>query len=208
MEWSLWLGYVGVVTLVVLSPGPSVLLASSQRMRYGASAARATIGGDLTANILQMTAASFGLAAVVQASAALFAALKWVGVAYLVSLGLSRLLRTNTTERADATDREAQRERLTKSFRRGFVVSAANPKAVVFFAGLFPLFLSSEVPLLPQLLLLGTTFVLLDGAALSAYSYFGIRLKRWLRDRGREHWENRITGGLLTGAGLALAAKR
>ena len=99
-------------------------------------------------------------------------------------------------------------EGMLRAFRKGFLVSAANPKAVVFFAGLFPLFLSAGTPLAPQLMVLGSTFLVLDAVALSIYSRFGAGFRQWLRRRGREHWEGRITGSLLIGAGVALASKR
>lgn len=208
MDWRMWMVFVGTVALIAFSPGPSVLLVTAQRMRHGTRAAAATIAGDLTANMLQMTAASIGLAVVVQRSALFFVVLKWVGVAYLLYLGLMRIVGSNSYPPPRQNDGAQLPQGHSRAFRRGFLVSAANPKAVIFFASFFPLFLSPEMELAPQLLVLGITFAVLDALALSIYGHFGSRLHHWLRSRGREHWEGRITGGLLIGAAVALAAKR
>lgn len=208
MDLQIWMVFVGTVAIIAFSPGPSVLLVTAQRIRHGNRAAAATIAGDLTANMLQMTAAGVGLAVVVQTSALFFVVLKWVGVAYLLYLGLMRIVGSVSYPMPRQNDGTQLPEGNSRAFRRGFLVSAANPKAVVFFASFFPLFLSPGVELAPQLLILGSTFVVLDALALSIYSHFGSSLHQWLRSRGREHWEGRITGGFLIGAGVALAAKR
>ena len=207
LDWDLWLAYLGTVLLIVCSPGPSVLLVSSHRILYGRRAVAPTVAGDLSANLLQMAAASVGLAVVVQSSGHLFAAVKWLGAAYLVGMGIIRLTKGRRPDQKPSAmvRREAPPAAL---FRRGFLVSAANPKAIVFFAGLFPLFLDPSRPLLPQLSVLAVTFLLCDGSALALYSRAGGLIKDWLSRRGKQHWEDRITASLLIGAGLGLAAKR
>ena len=87
-------------------------------------------------------------------------------------------------------------------------MSGANPKAIVFFGTLFPLFMNAELAWLPQLAVLGTTFLVLDGFSLVTYAGTAGRLRLWLRRTGRDHLESRVTGSLLIGAGLALAFKR
>ena len=93
-------------------------------------------------------------------------------------------------------------------FVQGFVNSAANPKAVIFFAALFPQFLNAQAPLLPQALTLMILFLAFDAASLSMWTIGGRRLAGWLVRKGRPKMPNRIAGGsMLIGAGW-LALKR
>ena len=208
MSITLWLAFVGTVIPIVMSPGPSVLLVSSHRMEFGPKATLPTILGDLSANILQMIVASVGLVTIVTTSAVWFGILKWVGVSYLVVLGVRRFWsprRDGGFPVSCSVTRPVPTKRL---FFRGFAVSAANPKAVLFFGSLFPLFIDPRSAWVPQLLALGVTFVVLDGSALHLYAALGGRVRVWLSRRRREHWEDRFTGACLIGAAAALAVKR
>ena len=185
------------------TPGPSHLLMLSTSLSNGFGRSLATAAGDLTANVLQMLAAGFGLAAVLSATRYGFAAIKWAGVVYLVWLGVRQILRSLRSEgRASRPPRVGQR----KLWIQGFVTSAANPKAVVFFAALFPQFLTSTTNLWKQLLILGVTYILLDGVFLLGY---GIGA-RWLGARLRgpaKAWLDRLAGGFLIGAAVLLGLK-
>jgi threonine/homoserine/homoserine lactone efflux protein len=178
------------------TPGPSHLLMLSNSMTHGFRPALATAAGDLSANTLQMLAAGFGLASLVFASETAFLVVKWGGVAYLVWMGLGKIRRAGRVPLAAGA--EAPRVRRRALYMQGFITSAANPKAVVFFAALFPLFLRHDAPLAPQLLLLGATFVAIDGTFLCSYGGFAAWLARVLR----AHW----TVWLDRGAGLGLIA--
>ena len=200
-----WLAFVAMVGVLVVSPGPSVLLASSHAMKHGVPATLGTICGDLSANVIQMILASLGLGAIFLASAQVFEGMKWVGVLFLFYLGVQRWRAAPPELRRPHRSRPVSRLTL---YWQGFTVSAANPKAVIFFAALFPLFLDAARPLAPQLMVLGGTFILLDGLSLYVYARFADRLNRSLAARGRMRWQNRLTGSLLIGAGVALAFVR
>lgn len=129
--------------------------------------------------------------------------MKWIGGLYLIYLGVRRFLEPEPGASGKAAHSNASALHL---FGRGFMVSAANPKAVVFFATLFPLFLSQSHPWLPQLLILGSTFLVLDGLALTTYARLSERIRLVLKRFGWR-WENRIVGALLVAAGVALANK-
>ncbi len=185
----------------VTPPDTSQLLIMSNSLRHGLRRSLATVAGDLTANVLQMTAAAFGLTAVIAASADAIWVIKWAGVAYLAWIGL-RLMRTpsaseNTSPPAAASGR---------LFRQGFLTSMANPYAVVFFGALFPQFIDPSQALVPQLLILGATYLVVDGCLLVLWG--------WVAQRGlgrikalTGHWINRISGGLMIAAAVLLATK-
>ena len=84
-------------------------------------------------------------------------------------------------------------------------MSAANPKAIVFFAALFPLFLNEANPIIPQIVILAITFLLIDGLSLFTYAMFAEKLKSYLENQEKVHLQNRIVGGLLILSGLMLS---
>ena len=92
MEFSIWIAYVATVTILVITPGPSVLLATANSMKYGANKAVGTILGDLSANLCQIVLASIGLASIVISSGELFQLIKWCGVAYLIYMCIMKII--------------------------------------------------------------------------------------------------------------------
>ena len=149
-----------------------------------------------------MTAAAFGIAAVVAASAEAFQIVKWVGVAYLAWIGL-RLIVSNSSGSDAAANRANSPVRL---FRQGFITSSANPFAVMFFAALFPQFIDPSMATLPQLAILGGTYLLVDAVILLAWGWLAIRAAARIRSHAFG-LVNRICGILMLGAAILLAAR-
>ena len=202
MTQETWFAYALTVLALMITPGPSQIVMLSTSMTHGIGRSIYTAAGDLTANLLQMMAAGFGLAAIVLASRQAFLLVKWAGVAYLLWLGFRLLL-----AKPGGIDRAAE-ESVTNSalWWRGFITSAANPKAVVFFAALFPQFLDTNEPLAPQVAVLSATYLLFDACFLSTYGFGAGWLGRRLTGR-LETLVNRIGGACIIAAALLLAAK-
>ena len=202
MTLDLWLAYVGTVLVLMSSPGPSQLLMLSNSMGSGFRRALATAAGDLSANFLQMIVASAGLAGLVVSSGEFFRVAKWAGVGYLVFLGL-RMWRATPT--ATATEGEGRRS-ARSLYWQGFLTSAANPKAIIFFAALFPQFLDLSEALVPQFAILSATYLTIDGAFLATYGkgaeWFSSRLRG-----GSGRILGRVSGSLLIGAAVLLGLK-
>lgn len=200
MPIEVWLTYVATVLLLMSTPGPSHLLMLSNSLRHGFAPATATAAGDLSANSLQILAAGFGLVGIIFASEGAFTVVKWVGVAYLVYVGLRLFFRAPPEIGAAPA---ASRRKL---YMQGFITSAANPKAVVFFAALFPQFIDPAGPLALQIIILGATYIVIDGAFLCSYGLFA----GWLGRRLRRHfmyWLDRIAGTMIIGAAVLLGLK-
>lgn len=191
-----------VAVFFATPPDTSQLLIISNSIRHGLRRSTLTIAGDLTANCLQMTAAAFGLAAVIATSADAFLWIKWLGVAYLVWIGMQLILSKNHADEVAATTSGAS----FRLFRQGFVTSMANPFAVVFFGALFPQFIDPTLPVLPQLLILGATYIVVDGAILLLWGWLGIRAASALK-RFSFGTINKICGGLMIAAAALLASK-
>lgn len=198
-----YLLYLGVVAAFFATPpDTSQLLVISHSLRHGLRRSTAVIAGDLSANVLQMTAAAFGLAALIATSAEALTVVKWLGVAYLAWLGL-RLMLSRGTETAAPASVRAQAARM---FRAGFLTSSANPYAVVFFGALFPQFIDPAQAIWPQLLILGATYLVVDGLILLLWGWAAERaMGRLGRISGL--WINRVCGGLMVAAAALLAVK-
>ena len=199
MNFEIWLLYVATVLLFMLSPGPSHLLMVSVGMVNGFQKSLATAAGDLSANAIQIALAGFGLAAVVTSSQYGFAFIKWAGVAYLIWIGM-KTIRSSFIPQSNSSIREPSP--LIYLWLRGFITSAANPKAIVFFAALFPQFLHPNHSLTLQVFVLGITYIVIDGMFLLFYGFSS----SWLAEKLHSKYHaliNRISGfGLITTAVL------
>lgn len=200
MTSETWLLYLGTLIIFMSTPGPSHLLMLSVSVSNGFQRSLATAAGDLTANVIQIMLAGLGLAAVVTASRYGFEIVKWAGVAYLIWVGTRQIIRSFSR---DIGEMKSPRASARQLWFRGFVTSAANPKAVVFFAALFPQFLDTQSALAPQIAILGTTYIVVDGAFLAAYGKGGSWIADKIESRFRP-WIDRIAGTGLIGAAVWL----
>lgn len=190
MTLETWLLYIGTILLFMSTPGPSHLLMISVSMSNGFRRSLATAAGDLSANTIQILLAGFGLAALVVSSRYGFAVVKWMGVAYLTWIGLKTVL---ASFRDQETAEVVKQTSLRSLWLRGFITSAANPKAVVFFAALFPQFIDPQRPVFAQILILGSTYIVVDGLFLATYG----KGASWIAEKVSDNfksWLDRISG--------------
>ena len=202
MSTELWLAYVTTVLILMSTPGPSHLLMLSNSLGNGFNRSLATAAGDLSANIVQMTVASLGLVSLIHSSQEFFVVIKWVGVSYLIFMGVMKF-----RKRFDPSVAVRSRVRTLRSlYWQGFMTSAANPKAVVFFAALFPQFVNPALQTGKQLVIMGVTYLVIDACFLTIYGGFA----GWIESRFRHqvgHHMNQISGALLVGAAILLGLK-
>ena len=202
MNPEIWMAYIGTVLVLMITPGPSQLLMLSNSLGNGFRRSLATASGDLTANLLQMVVASLGLASLIVKAQVLFVVIKWAGVAYLIYLGV-KLISSGTIN----TPVGSARSSLRKLYLQGFVTSAANPKAVIFFAALFPQFINPQQPLFQQFLVMSATYLTIDGLFLICYGTLAEKLNDGLLPSVVRTRMNYIAGSLLIGAALLLGLK-
>jgi len=151
---------------------------------------------------LQIIIASARLASIVISSGELFQLIKWFGVAYLISIGIRKII---TQPKIEMAKSEVNGKSFFNLYTEGFLISAANPKAMVFFAALFPLFINQSLPFLPQIVILAITFLILDGLSLLIYTHFATKLKGYLENKEKVYLQNKIVGTLLILSGLMLS---
>ncbi|MEP1353405.1 MAG: LysE family translocator [Tateyamaria sp.] len=203
MSAETYLLYLAAVAVFFATPpDTSQLLIVSNAMKHGLRRSLWVICGDLSANVLQMTAAAFGLAAIIATSAQAFGWVKWIGVAYLVWIGVQLMMSRGGL----GSEQAIPEPRRSGLFRMGFVTSMTNPYAVVFFAALFPQFIDPTAAILPQLAILGVTYLVVDGVTLVLWGWAGERVAARLKNMSLTVI-NRISGGLMIGAAVLLGFK-
>jgi homoserine/homoserine lactone efflux protein len=202
MSLQLYLAFVAASAILILIPGPNVALIVANSVAHGTRFGLMTVAGTSSAMVVQLGLTVAGAAAALDLLAAGFDWLRWAGVAYLFYLGIAAW-------RAPATDlaRTSPQARSPKRiYARGFLVGLTNPKTLLFYGAFLPQFIEPAGDVPRQLLLLAVTFLvvalLLDGL----WAVMAGRLRALLVAHAR--WRNRLTGGLLLGAGLGLALAR
>ena len=205
MSLSTWLAYCLATLLLSLSPGPGVFSSLSSGLRHGFRLGAWNGVGMQAANLMLVGVVSLGLGAILLASETLFTLVKWIGVAYLVYLGIAAWRAPAKGFEEDATD-NAQTAR--EIFMRGFWVNATNPKGIIFFAAILPQFIDIARPQPTQYALLAATTFVVDLAVMMGYTALAARVFRAMRDPRRIRWVNRTLGSAFVACGVALAAFR
>jgi threonine/homoserine/homoserine lactone efflux protein len=201
-----WLAFVAASAVLLAIPGPTVLLVISYALGHGRRSATSTVAGVALGDFTAMTASMLGLGALLAASAGLFTALKWVGAAYLVFLGV-KLWRApvSATGSPDAVVNVARPGRI---FLHAYAVTALNPKSILFFIAFLPQFLDSATPVVPQLVIFEASFLALATANALTYALLASAARRTIRRPRVQRTVNRVGGSLLIGAGALAAAWR
>jgi homoserine/homoserine lactone efflux protein len=204
MPLDLYLAFVLASAVLILIPGPNVTLLVANSLAYGARRALAALAGTSAAIALQLVITVLGMTSLMLALAAWFEWLRWAGVLYLVWLGVQQW-RAPPVALEDVGPAAVAVRAL---FWRGFLVSAANPKTLLFYAAFLPQFVDPARAPLAQLLLMSATFLALAAILDGGYVLLAGRLRRLFRGERRARLRNRLTGSLLIGAGLGLALAR
>ena len=199
MPVTLYLGFVAATVVLMLIPGPNVSLIVANSLAYGTRFGMLTLAGTAAAMVPQLVLTALGLTALMGAMAAWFAWLRWLGVGYLVFLGV----RQWCAPAVDLTQVGAQKRSPRTIVLRGFLISLTNPKTLLFFGAFFPQFIAADRPVWPQLALLCGSFLAIALTLDSGWAMAAGRARHLLAMRGR--LRNRVSGGLLIGAGVGLA---
>ena len=206
MPLELYLAYLAACAVILSIPGPTILLVLSYSISQGPRANIPIIIGVALGDILAISLSLAGLGALLAASAFWFNLLKWCGGLYLVYLGMKMIMNRSRLSQIDKSVPKLSARALLSST---FIVTALNPKSIVFFIALLPQFISPLHPPTPQLWLLGITFLVLATCSCSAYAIFTSNLRHLLWKPQAERLFNYGGGSLLCAAGIwALLAKR
>jgi threonine/homoserine/homoserine lactone efflux protein len=194
--------------VAIATPGPTVLLALSNGARFGIRVALYGMLGAMLSDLILIGAVSVGLGAVLAASETAFQILKWIGVSYLIYLGI-QLLRTKPKSQHDLFQEiRSSAGHPYRLFLKCLLVALTNPKGYLFFSAILPQFVNAQAPQLPQYVLLALTFALIDGLVMFGYASGGARTVQLFRTPMAMVWINRLSGGALLTLAGALALYR
>lgn len=205
MSLETWLAFSAASFVMLAIPGPTILLVVSYALAHGRAVASATVIGVALGDLTAMTASLLGLGALLATSATLFTVLKWIGAAYLIWLGL-KLWRApvldETPQQPAEDDPVPARAPMLRIALHAYAVTALNPKSIVFFIAFLPMFIDPTRPMLPQAMILETTFVILAALNAAAYGLMASLVRARIRRPSVRRWINRSGGTLMIGAGL------
>ena len=165
MSVEIWVAFVLATAVLLAIPGPTVMLVVGFALSHGRRSAWGTVPGVALGDLTSITFSFLGLGALLSASAAVFTSVKWMGAAYLVYLGV-QMWRHRPAPENGPQYAEISRAAM---FRRAWTVTTLNPKSILFFVAFLPQFIVPAAPPIPQMLILGATFVAM--AALNATGY-------------------------------------
>ena len=204
MNFDNWILFIVAVFALMSTPGPSQLLMLSNSATYGLKNSLATILGDLSANLIQMIIATLGIGLLIASFDHILIYIKWMGVTYLAWNALKMILSTKPS--AKKYQKLHTKQIYQKLFLQGFLTSASNPKAILFFAALFPQFISTQGDIWMQFVILSCTYILIDGMFLLSYGFAASKIVRLIKDNSGLVI-NKIGGGLMLVAAMLLGFK-
>lgn len=206
MSLEVYIAYTIACFIVLIIPGPTILLVVGYALSEGRRAAWHTVSGVALGDLTAMVASFAGMGALLAASATAFAVLKYVGAAYLVYLGIKMW---RAKPRLQASDFETtERASARRMALHAYAVTALNPKSIVFFIAFLPQFIDPARALLPQLTLMGVTFLVLAIVNAWAYGMLAGSLRERLTRPRLLKAINRTGGSVLIGAGVLTAIAR
>jgi len=202
MDLQTWLGFLAATFILSLMPGPSVLVVTNQSITNGWRAALTCIAGELLGGVCLMVASLLGVGAVVAASPLAFLGLKWLGVGFLLYLGVKALRAAYKPTKSVSTLPHQG------SFRAGFWTSLLNPKSLVFYLAFFAQFVDAARPLFLQYMLLIGTAVAVAGVVLSGYAFMAAKLRPFIKSPTAQRKASGISGVLYIAGGGWVAITR
>lgn len=202
MSFETWLAFTAAAAVLLVIPGPTILLVVSYALGQGWRTALPMAVGVALGDFTAMTLSLVGLGALLAASATVFTFLKWIGAAYLVWLGIKLW-------RAGGNLDVAPRRGAASSWKmlgHAWLVTALNPKGLVFFVAFLPQFIDPRLAFLPQVSLCAATFLILAFANAFTYALVAARARQVIRNPRTIGVVNKAGGSLLIGAGIATVA--
>ncbi|QJI29511.1 LysE family translocator [Pseudomonas sp. ADAK18] len=204
MDLSTLLLYILAVSAVMMTPGPSMLLALSNGASRGMRVAGFGIAGAALSDLLLIGAVGLGLGALLQACEHLFSLVKWVGALYLLYLAwVLWRAPTRALSASEVTSTASGRS----AFLRALFVGLSNPKGLIFFSAFLPQFIQPAEPVAQQYLILAVISVLIDCVMMSVYAIGGRHAMRRFSSRVMQ-WVNRSCAGILVVLALGLTLYR
>ncbi len=169
MNFELWSFFFLSYLFITLAPGPNVLLVVQNAVKNGYNAAILSILGNLSCQAIIVVLVALGAGAILEQSPFAFFVLKIIGGLYLIYLGITGLLKNS--KNSSTPNKEISSNKVSSNFKSGFLVSASNPKTVIFLSAFLPQFISTDYPMPVQFILMFLTISVIVVSVHLAYSF-------------------------------------
>jgi homoserine/homoserine lactone efflux protein len=206
MSFNLIVLFSVTVFIASIIPGPSMLLALTHGMRYGAKRTIASAMGNVSVTLIQAFVSVAGLGTILCTSEIVFQLIKWAGAIYLIYMGISIICASKMSLSSVELDHSSKGNCLRNMYLQGVLVTAGNPKAIVFFTAVFPQFINPHAPYLAQISILVTTCVLSAFCCFMIYAVGGQKIASLFSKATVVKYVQRTIGGSFIAAGIGLAA--
>jgi len=186
-----------------LSPGPAVILAINNGIKYGLRKSTIAVLGNVIALLMLVIVSATGLGAVLAASESFFKILKIIGALYLIYLGI-KLWVSPSKEPLNSVATHSIRVKPTALFSQAFFITLSSPKALVYVSALLPQFIDINEIILPQVITLGLTIALIQFFVFMSYAAISSRAKCWLESASVRNHFDKLSGAIFIGFGVSL----
>lgn len=203
MLFSVWLALFFAAWAISISPGPGAVASMAAGLRYGMWPGVALVAGLIFGYSLQFVISIIGVAAMIKTSLILFEVIKWIGVTYLIYLGIKQYRSPVSMVRVDVS--EMPSSTASKLFLQGFLVDITNPKAAIFLLAVIPQFVDTTKPLLLQYVSIWFTLCAVDLVIMLGYAALAANLVKLLKNPHTTARINKIFGFCFILAALTMA---
>ncbi len=204
MALDTWITLLVAAVLISLSPGAGAVTAMGYGLSHGVRRALAAVLGLQLGFLAQILIVGIGLGGLIATSVTLYTVIKWIGVGYLIWLGVQKWREGGRVELGAVQISFSPGRALAQSA----LVNLTNPKSLVFLVALMPQFVDPAGPRALQIAIVGATLLTVDVIVMTGYSGLAARLRALLRNERAVRIQNRVTGSALIGAGLLLSTAR
>ena len=191
MSFNLIMLFLFTVIIASIIPGPSMLLALTHGMRYGAKKTIASAMGNVSVTLVQASISLAGLGTILFSSEIIFQLIKWAGAVYLIYMGISMLRSSNMLLSPTPLNQSSKWYSLREMYMQSVFVTAGNPKAIIFFTAVFPQFINPDAPYLSQFFII--------------YAIGGQKIASLFSNTSVMKYIQKTIGGTFIGAGIGLA---
>jgi len=205
MELNVWITLLLATIAISVSPGAGAVVSMNYGIKYGLKKSYAAIFGLQAGLLIQTFVVVIGLGAIIAKSVLIFTIIKWVGVLYLVYMGLSKIF-----EKVELSDEGEHIKDYSakKAFISATLINVTNPKATVFLVAFIPQFLNPNESLWLQFGIICLTLVVIDVIVMTGYSSMASKLKFLIKDVKAMKIQNRITGTFLIIAAILMSTTK
>lgn len=202
MSIEIWFAFISTVFIFAIIPGPTVIFVIGQAITHGKKSVTPLALGVLTGDFIAMVISLLGLGAILATSAVLYTILKWIGVFYLIYLGIKAF-----KEEPSVDSQLFKQMNMSKSkmFKSSLIVTALNPKNIVFFVAFLPQFINTSSEVLPQFLILMISFSAVTLCTITCFAFFAGSIQHKITSYKAKKRLNQVGGTALIGAGIFTA---